>query len=108
MLLQCRYPHKRKQKQITGWSQIATLFDILEIVNIIKSIIFKFGDRKYLPILLHQLKTDFFTMKKCNMNKADYLDKFNNLVDMTSVLKGQLHYQYIVDIFTEGKHPGLI
>ena len=37
------------------------------------------------------------------MSNADYLDNFNNLVDIAYKFKGQLHDQDIVDIVTEVK-----
>ena len=40
------------------------------------------------------------------MTNVDYLEKFKNLLDMESILKGQLNDQYIVDIVTEDKHQG--
>ena len=36
------------------------------------------------------------------MSTAYYWGNFNNLVDMVSAFKGQLHYQYILYIVIEG------
>ena len=38
------------------------------------------------------------------MTNVVYLEKINNLVDMESTLKVQLHDKYIVDIVTEMKY----
>ena len=35
-------------------SKASTRFDVLKLINITKSIIFKFEDHKYLPLSLHQ------------------------------------------------------
>ena len=40
------------------------------------------------------------------MSNADYLEKFNNLMDMESTFNGQLHDQAIVDIATKEKYLG--
>ena len=40
------------------------------------------------------------------MSNEDYLEKFNNLVDMAYAFNGQLHNQDIVDIVTEVKYLG--
>ena len=84
----------------------STKFDGLELVNIFKSIIFRFKDQKYLHLLLHQEKANFYNIHQGNMTNIDYLEKFKNLLDMESILKGQLNDQYIVDIVTEDKHQG--
>ena len=39
------------------------------------------------------------------MSNEEYLEKFNNLVEMASEFNGQLYDQAIVDIVTEGKYP---
>ena len=86
-----------------GCIKVSTKFDFLKIIKIIKSIIFKFEDYKYLPLLIHQEKTIFNTLHQVNMSNVNYLEKFNNLVDMASLFKGQLHNQAILDIVIEKK-----
>ena len=44
-------------------------------------------------------------MHQDNMNKAEYLDNYNNQVDMGFAFKRQIHDQDILDIFIEEKHP---
>ena len=59
VLSQCTKIPKIKPNRITGWSQASTAFDVPDIVKLIKSNIFKFEYVKYLPILIHQSKTNF-------------------------------------------------
>ena len=62
MLGQCTKMIKIKLEQSKGWSEASTKFGVLDIINITKSIIFKFEDQKYLITLLHQSKTKFYTL----------------------------------------------
>ena len=48
----------------------------------------------------------FYTLNQGNMSNEDYLEKFNNLVDMAYAFNGQLHNQDIVDIVKEGTYLG--
>ena len=97
---------KSKLNQRTVSSQPFTTFYALELVNLINSIIFKFEVQKYLPILLHQENTNFYTLYQVNITNEDYLDKLNNLVEMESTFKGNIHDQDIIDIVTEVKYLG--
>ena len=97
---------KSKLNQRTVSSQPFTTFYALELVNLINSIIFKFEVQKYLPILLHQENTNFYTLYQVNITNEDYLDKLNNLVEMESTFKGNIHDQDIIDIVTEEKYLG--
>ena len=47
---------------------------------------------------------NFYTLYQGNITNAENFGKINNLVDMVSAFKDQLHYQSIVDIVTEGKY----
>ena len=66
--------------------------------------IIKFEEIKYLPHLIHQEKKNFYTLHQGNISNSYYLENLNNLVDMASKFKDQLHDQSIVDIATEVKY----
>ena len=44
------------------------------------------------------------TLHQDNMNKAEYLDKSNNQVDMAFAFKKKIHDRDILDIVIEEKH----
>ena len=97
---------KIKLKKSAGRSKKSTNYNVLEIVKLIKYIIFNSKDQKYLPISIHKSKMKFYTLYQGNMTNVDYLEKLNNLVDVESSFKGQLHDQDIVGILTKEKYPG--
>ena len=47
---------------------------------------------------------NFYTLHQGNITNAEKLEKMNNLVDMVSSFKGQIHDKSIVDIVTEVKY----
>jgi hypothetical protein len=73
----------------------------------IKAVVFKFEDQKYLPLSIHQAKTNFYSFRRATLDHSDYLERFNNLVNMASALYGKLYDQAIMDITTEFHHPGI-
>ena len=70
-------------------------------------ITFKFDEQKYLPLALHQAKSNFHNIRQGSLSNAEYLEKFNNVVDIATVYSGQLHDQAITDIATETAHAGV-
>ena len=53
VLVRCTELLKSKLKTNLNWYTISTDFDLLVLIASIKSVIFKFGDQQYLPLLLH-------------------------------------------------------
>ena len=106
LLGKCTKQLKIKLKQSIGWIQASTIFDFLDLVNLINSIIFKLEVQKCLPILIHKSKTSLHTLPQGNMTNTYYFKKNNNPVSISSVLMGQLPDQDIFDIVTEDKYLG--
>ena len=70
-------------------------------------ITFKFDEKYYLPVALHQAKANFYHIRQRSLFNAEYLEKFNNVVDIATEYNGQLHDQAITDIATETSHAGV-
>ena len=73
---------KIKLKQSKGWSEASEKFDVLDLINTINSIIFKFKEHNYIPISLHQSETNFYNLHQGIMSNADYVEKINKLAEM--------------------------
>ena len=79
-----------------GWSEAPIKFDVINLINIIESILLKFEDQKYLPISFQWENKYFYTIHQ--------VESFYNLVGMISSFKGQFYYHSILYIVTEGKY----
>ena len=66
---------KRKINHKKRWSEASTKFDVLKLIKIIKSIIFKFEYQKYLPLQIHQANKNLNNMYQGNIYNAHYLEK---------------------------------
>ena len=106
ILGQCTDLLQSKMKQQTTWAAISAAQDAIGLIALIKSITFKFEDQKFLPLALYQAKANLYNLRQGLMSNHDYLQRFNNLVDVALTYNGQLHDQAIVDIVTEKLHPG--
>ena len=53
---------KRKIKHSKGWIKASTKFDILRLIKVIKCVILRFEDYKYIHILVHQATTKNSTL----------------------------------------------
>ena len=100
VLSQCTDLLKSKLKQSYEWHAASTTYDVLILIKIIRTITFKFDEHKYLPLALHQAKENFYNIRQGSLSNAEYLEKFNNVVDIATSYNGQLHNQVITDIAT--------
>ena len=107
VLNQCTYLLKRKLRHSHEWHAASTTFDVLSLRRIIRTITFKFDEQKYLPLSLHQAKAKFYNIRQGSLSNVEYLEKFNNVVNIVTAYNGQLHDQEITDIATETAHTGV-
>ena len=73
---------KSKLKSSVNWDDMSYTYDMFALLEAIQTIIYKFKDQKYLPLSLHNAKTNFYIFRQGTMTNPDYLDKFMNLTDM--------------------------
>ena len=104
ILGQCTELLKTKLKSSKKWLKISTDQDVLLLLEEIKSILFKFEDKKYLPLAIYQSKKAFFSFKQGDLTNSQFLDKFNNLVDIATSFDGNLHDHAIVELVSQEKH----
>ena len=69
---------------------MSSTYDMFALLEAIKTIIYKFEDQKYLPLSLHNAKTNFYYFQQGTMTNPDYLDKFMNLTEMAESYEGTL------------------
>ena len=49
----------------------------------------------------------YYNIRQGSLSKAEYLEKFNNVVDIATAYNRQLHDQAITNIATEAVHAGV-
>ena len=82
ILGQCTDLLQSKLKQQRQWLLTSLDQDAIALLALIKAITFKFEDQKFLPLALHQAKTSLYAFRQGNMSCHEYLQKFQNLVDV--------------------------
>ena len=85
ILGQCTKLLKAKLKQSNDCAWMSSGFDVLALIKLIKCIVFKFDNQKFLPVSLHQAKQSLYNLCQGTMSNTEYLEKFNkNYVDITT------------------------
>jgi hypothetical protein len=106
VLGQCTELLRAKLKQSSDWAQVSSAFDVLGLTKLIKSIVFKFDDQKFLPVSLHQAKHNFYSLRQGTMTNAEYLEKFSNYVDIASPYNGEILDAAVLEYTRNKLHPG--
>ena len=60
ILGQCTELLKRKVKYSVNWDAMSSTYDMFVLLEDIKTITYKSKDQKYLPLSLHNAKTNFY------------------------------------------------
>ena len=95
---QCTKILKSKLKSSVNWDTMSSNYDMFTLLEAIKKIIYKSKDQKYLPISLHNSKTNVYNFRQGTMTNPDYLDKFMNLTEMAESYEGTLHDAAVIKI----------
>ena len=56
---QCTELLMSKLKSSVNWDAMSSTYDMFALLEAIKTIVYKFEDQKYLPLSLHNAKTNF-------------------------------------------------
>ena len=95
---QCTELLKSKLKTSANWETVSSQYNMLGLIEAIKTIIYKFEDQKYLPLSLHHAKRNFYAFRQGKLSNPDYLDIFMNLVDMSESYDVTLYDQAVFKI----------
>ena len=60
---QCTEFLKSKLKTSANWETVSSQYDMLGLLEAIKTIIYKFEDQKHLPLSLHHAKRNFYAFR---------------------------------------------
>ena len=63
---QCTELLKIKLKTSANWETVSSQYDMLGLLEAIKTIIYKSEDQKYLPLSLHHAKRNFYAFREGN------------------------------------------
>jgi len=94
---QCTELLKSKLHSSKNWERISANQDVLQLLDEIKSIVFRFEEQKFIPLAGHQAKSIFYSFCQNNLSNADYFEKFRNHVDIASSYDGELEDSAIVE-----------
>ena len=87
---QCTDLLKSNLKTSVNWEIVSSQYDMLGLLDSIKTIIYKFEDQRYLTLSLHHAKRNFYAFHQGNLPNPDYLDRFMNLVEMAESYDSKL------------------
>jgi hypothetical protein len=83
--------HAAKLDGLKGYKVIKDKFDLIKLINAIKSITYRFEGKKYHAMALHQVKMSVFTLHQGrNTSDPHYLDKFMTRVSVVEQYGGNI------------------
>ena len=93
---QCTDLLQSKLKQQANWNTISQDQDAIALISLIKIITFQF----------YQSNANLYNLRQANMTNHEYLQTFQNPLDIATAYNGQFHDQAIIDIACERSKVG--
>ena len=88
---QCSYFLQQKLENNAKWANIRDTQSVLDLLELIKILSFKFEDEKYLPLSIHNAKSVYYSFNQGNLSLNDYREKYMNVVEIATSYDNQLH-----------------
>jgi hypothetical protein len=78
ILKQCALNLQSKLEECQEWAALTVSCDVLEILELICSLVFKYEECMYQPLSLHRVKQAFYSFHQGKLSNVDYLQAFKN------------------------------
>jgi Zinc knuckle len=77
--------------QTPEWALLSVSFNVLDLLELIKSMSFRYEDRKFQPLSLHEVKQNFYSFRQGNLTNTEYLQQFKNRYEVAVSHGARLH-----------------
>lgn len=84
VLKQCTLNLQSKLEERPEWAALKMSCDVLVLLELIRSLVFRYEERMYQPLSLHRVKQTFYSFRQGNLSNIDYLQAFKNRYDMAN------------------------
>jgi hypothetical protein len=101
---QCTENLKSKLEQHKDWAALSLSCDVLALLELIRSMVFKYEDRMFQPLSLHKVKQSFYSFRQGNLPNVEYLQSFKNRYEMANS-HGVILYDREVAIMLMKQNP---
>ena len=71
-----------KIKNSTKWANISATQNCIDLVHLIKVLVYKYEEDQYMPLSIFNAKSAFYMFNQGNMALSDYREKYNNLIQV--------------------------
>ena len=83
-LKQCTVNLKSKLEQSPEWALLSVNNDVLALMELIRSMVFKYEERQHQVLSLHRVKQSYYSFRQGNLSNVDYLQAFKNRHEMAN------------------------
>jgi hypothetical protein len=81
---QCTENLKSKLEQSPEWALLSVNCDVLALMELIRSMVFKYEDRMFQPLSLHRVKQSYYSFRQGGLSNVEYLQAFKNRYEMAN------------------------
>ena len=101
---QCSETLQHKLKNSKKWDNISTTQNVIDLLELIKVISYRYEEDKYLPLSIHNAKSAFYKFNQRDLSLNDYREKFSNVVERATSYENSLYDDKLLDYLCKKKH----
>jgi hypothetical protein len=90
VLGQCTPLLQSKMKQQSSWKDVSASQDVLSLLALIKSILFKFNDQCNYAVAVYKAKANLYRFRQGDLSCHEYYQKFRNYIDVATLYNGSM------------------
>ena len=102
---QCSEPLQNKIKNSPKWPNISANQNCIDLVKLIKMLVYKYEEDQYMPLSIFNAKSAFYMFNQGNMALSDYREKYSNLIQVLVSYDIKIYERQTLADRVQKKHP---
>ena len=98
---QCSLQLQHKLKNSERWETISSTQNVINLLELIKMIVYKYKDEQYTPLSIHCAKSAFYKFSQGDMSLNEYRVKHDNVVQVAESYENDLWDKVVLDKVVE-------
>ena len=103
---QCSEPLQNKIKNSPKWPNISANQNCIDLVELIKMLVYKYEEDQYMPLFVFNAKSAFYMFNQGNMALSDYREKYSNLIQVLVSYDIKIYERQVLADRVQKKYKG--
>ena len=86
-------------KNSDRWDTVSSTQNVIDLLELIKIICYRYEDDKYLPMSIHNTKSAFYKFNQRDLSLNDYRERFTNIEEIATSYDNKFMMKSFLSIY---------